>query len=118
MAVAGHRSFSPDSAPADQRILLDRGFGAGVIGRSGVGGGSGGNGSGATYTSSTFPAAGVKIPTNSSGSPTQPITIDPVNGAITVTIQFKPFDNEDPEADDDGRSAILIIKMNYLLYLL
>ena len=48
---------------------------------------------GTTYTSSTFPAAGVKIPTNSSGSPTQPITIDPVNGAITVTIQFKPFDN-------------------------
>jgi len=43
MAVAGHRSFSPDSAPADQRILLDRGFGAGVIGRSGVGGGNGGN---------------------------------------------------------------------------
>ena len=43
MAVAGHRSFSPDSAPADQRILLDRGFGAGVIGRSGVGAGSGGN---------------------------------------------------------------------------
>jgi len=28
-----------------------------------------------------------------------------------VTKKFKPFDNEDPEADDDGRSAILIIKM-------
>jgi hypothetical protein len=28
-----------------------------------------------------------------------------------VTKKFKPFDNEDVEADDDGRSAILIIKM-------
>jgi hypothetical protein len=28
-----------------------------------------------------------------------------------VTKKFKPFNNEDPEADDDGRSAILIIKM-------
>jgi hypothetical protein len=28
-----------------------------------------------------------------------------------VTKKFKQFNNEDPEADDDGRSAILIIKM-------
>jgi len=28
-----------------------------------------------------------------------------------VTKKFKPFDNLDPEDDDDGRSAILIIKM-------
>ncbi|MDZ4756938.1 MAG: T9SS type A sorting domain-containing protein, partial [Bacteroidota bacterium] len=48
---------------------------------------------GTTYTSGSFPSGGVKVPTNSVGQPTQTITIDPINGAISVNILFKPFDN-------------------------
>jgi len=42
----------------------------------------------------TFPAAGVDVPTDASGNPTQVITVDPtaVSGATTVTIVFRAVD--------------------------
>lgn len=54
---------------------------------------------GIAYTSGTFPVGGVTIPTNSNGQPTQPITIDPIDGVVIVTIPYTTIDNagrEDP----------------------
>lgn len=48
---------------------------------------------GTPYTAITFPAAGVAIPTNAAGQPTQPITIDPVDGTIDVVITYRVTDN-------------------------
>jgi LruC domain-containing protein len=48
---------------------------------------------GNNYTSATFPGAGVWVPTNSTGNPTQIILVDPVDGAVTVSIPFIAKDN-------------------------
>jgi alpha-tubulin suppressor-like RCC1 family protein len=48
---------------------------------------------GTTYTAATFPTAGVIIPTNAAGSPTQTIAIDPIDGATTVAIAYFTIDN-------------------------
>jgi len=48
---------------------------------------------GTTYTSATFPPGGVTIPTNSSGNPTQTITIDPIDGTVTPVISYTTTDN-------------------------
>lgn len=45
------------------------------------------------YSSATFPSGGVWVPTNSTGNPTQTIEVDPVDGAVTVSIPFKAKDN-------------------------
>jgi hypothetical protein len=54
---------------------------------------------GTTYTSGTWPGAGVTIPTDGSGRPTVPVTIDPFGGDVTVSIPYVSIDNagrEDP----------------------
>ncbi|MES2777753.1 MAG: T9SS type A sorting domain-containing protein [Bacteroidota bacterium] len=62
---------------------------------------------GISYTSATFPAAGVSVPTAASGSPIQTITVDPImNGATTVVIPFKAVDAAGIESTNTG-SAIL-----------
>lgn len=48
---------------------------------------------GITYTSATFPAGGVTIPTNINGNPTQTISIDPIDGAVTSVITYTVTDN-------------------------
>ena len=48
---------------------------------------------GVVFTASTFPLLGVSIPVNASGNPTQTITIDPIDGAVTVTIPYIVIDN-------------------------
>jgi hypothetical protein len=48
---------------------------------------------GVNYTSGTFPGAGITIPTNTSGNPTQSILIDPIDGAVTVSISYRAIDN-------------------------
>ncbi|MBK7764284.1 MAG: hypothetical protein IPI46_13225 [Bacteroidetes bacterium] len=48
---------------------------------------------GTTYTSGTFPGSGVTIPTNTNGQPTQSITVDPIDGAVTVGISYTVTDN-------------------------
>lgn len=53
---------------------------------------------GSTYTSGTFPVNGVIVPTNASGNPTQPILVDPVNGAVTVGIPYVAIDNAGVES--------------------
>jgi hypothetical protein len=57
---------------------------------------------GMTYTQATWPAAGVTIPTNAAGEPTQPITLNPVDGAVTATIMYKSIDNAGVESPSTG----------------
>jgi hypothetical protein len=61
---------------------------------------------GTTYTSGTFPGAGVSIPTNSSGNPTQAILVDPINGAVTVAISYRATDNAGFESTASGTVSI------------
>ncbi|MEI6605851.1 MAG: SdrD B-like domain-containing protein, partial [Verrucomicrobiota bacterium] len=54
---------------------------------------------GSTYTSGTFPSGGVTVPTNTSGYPTETISVDPTDGAVNVLITYAAIDNggkEDP----------------------
>ncbi len=48
---------------------------------------------GITYTSGTWPVAGVTIPTNALGQPTQTIAYDPVDGVLDVTFSYAGIDN-------------------------
>ncbi|MBK7764286.1 MAG: hypothetical protein IPI46_13235 [Bacteroidetes bacterium] len=48
---------------------------------------------GTTYTSGTFPGGGVTVPTTTNGEPTQAITVDPIDGAVTVAIPYSATDN-------------------------
>lgn len=48
---------------------------------------------GTEYTSSTFPAGGIMIPTDANGNPTQAIGIDPIDGDVTVVIPYTVTDN-------------------------
>jgi hypothetical protein len=53
-----------------------------------------------------FPAGGVTVPTNSTGQPTQAITVDPIDGATTVTIPYKTIDNANKESINTGAANI------------
>lgn len=50
------------------------------------------------YTISNFPLLGVIVNANLSGNPTQNIQIDPINGAVTVSIPYKTIDNANRES--------------------
>ncbi|OWY21683.1 hypothetical protein C7N43_09005 [Sphingobacteriales bacterium UPWRP_1] len=47
---------------------------------------------GITYTSGMFPGGGVNVPTNGSGVPTQIISVDPVDGNVSVDISYTTTD--------------------------
>ncbi|MEJ7627927.1 MAG: hypothetical protein WKF35_13760 [Ferruginibacter sp.] len=53
---------------------------------------------GITYTSGTFPGAGITIPTNTTGQPTLPVSIDPVDGLVTAVISYRATDNAGKES--------------------
>jgi Secretion system C-terminal sorting domain len=57
---------------------------------------------GTSYTAVTFPVAGVTVPTNASGQPTQTITVDPVDGNVTVAIPYACIDNAGKEDATSG----------------
>jgi hypothetical protein len=62
---------------------------------------------GVSYTSGTFPAGGVFVPTDANGNPTQTITVDPDgDGSVRVIIPFKAIDNAGQESANTG-TAIL-----------
>jgi hypothetical protein len=52
---------------------------------------------GTNYTAATFPVAGVIVPTNASGQPTQIIMVDPIDGNVTVAISYASIDNAGKE---------------------
>ena len=53
---------------------------------------------GITYTFATFPVGGVVVPANASGNPTQVISVDPIDGTITVDIAYVAIDNASQES--------------------
>ncbi len=57
---------------------------------------------GVTYTSASFPANGVTIPTNANGNPTVVISVDPIDGPVTVPIYFAAIDNAGFESLTNG----------------
>jgi hypothetical protein len=57
---------------------------------------------GTTYTSASFPVGGVTVPTNAAGQPAQTIAIDPIDGAVTVSIPYKVTDNGGVESTTTG----------------
>ena len=61
---------------------------------------------GTTYTSGTFPGGGVSVPTNTSGQPTQAITIDPIDGAVTSVITYYATDNAGKESSTTGTASM------------
>jgi Secretion system C-terminal sorting domain len=67
---------------------------------------------GVSYTFGTFPGAGVVIPANAFGQPTVPVTIDPVDGNVNVSISFATIDNAGRE---DLTPAIVVIPFSAIL---
>jgi hypothetical protein len=64
---------------------------------------------GTSYTSATFPPAGITILTDVNGNPSQTITVDPTaNGVTSVTIPFKAIDAAGKESANTG-TAILYL---------
>jgi LruC domain-containing protein len=59
---------------------------------------------GVEYTSATFPVAGVEVPASANGNPTQAILVDPIDGAVTVSIPFKAKDNAGFLSDVSGEA--------------
>jgi len=61
---------------------------------------------GTPYTSATWPAGGVRIPTNNAGQPSWGISIDPV-GPGFVTITYAEIDNANKEDATPGSRTLL-----------
>lgn len=61
---------------------------------------------GTLYTSATFPVGGVTVPTNAAGNPTQPILVDPIDGAVTVGILYVAIDNVGVESAAAATASI------------
>ncbi|GAA4323336.1 hypothetical protein [Flaviaesturariibacter amylovorans] len=55
-----------------------------------------------SYTAGTFPAGGVYVATNANGNPLSAITVDPVDGAVTVDFIFRAIDNAGVESTLTG----------------
>ncbi|MBD2752969.1 beta strand repeat-containing protein [Spirosoma validum] len=61
---------------------------------------------GTTYTSGTFPANGVVVPTNGNGAPTVPILVDPTDDTQPVVIPIKAIDNAGKESTTTGTATL------------
>ncbi len=61
---------------------------------------------GTVYTPATFPAGGVVVPTDGSGNPTVPISVDPTNDANPVSIPFKAIDNAGVPSPNTGTAVL------------
>ncbi|TCJ17793.1 hypothetical protein EPD60_06295 [Flaviaesturariibacter flavus] len=58
-----------------------------------------------TYNPGNFPAGGVYVATNTSGNPTTAILVDPLDGAVTVTVPFRVVDNAGVESNNTAVAA-------------
>jgi len=62
---------------------------------------------GTSYNSGNFPAAGVTVPTDASGNPTQTITADPAaSGVTSVSIPFKAVDAAGATSTNTGTAVL------------
>lgn len=57
------------------------------------------------YTSATF-ASIPQIPTNAAGQPTQAISVDPIDGGISVVIPYKTIDNGGATSTNTGNVTV------------
>ncbi|GAA4337673.1 hypothetical protein [Flaviaesturariibacter amylovorans] len=64
-----------------------------------------------TYTSGNFPAGGIYVATNATGSTLDSFYIDPVDGADTVRIQFRAIDQAGVESGNIGVGKIPISEL-------
>ena len=60
---------------------------------------------GVSYTAASFPFGGINIPTNASGVPTQVITVDPIDGPVTVVFSFTTTDNAGATSSATGTAS-------------
>jgi hypothetical protein len=67
---------------------------------------------GTTYTSATFPVGGVTVPTNASGQPTQAISVDPIDGNVSVVISYAAIDNGGNEDTSPGSVTLPFFNVN------
>ncbi|MBU1010749.1 MAG: LruC domain-containing protein [Bacteroidetes bacterium] len=61
---------------------------------------------GTLYTSGGFPAGGVLVPAGENGNPTQTISVDPINGVVTVSIPFIANDNANVSSISTGSANV------------
>lgn len=61
---------------------------------------------GISYTSLTFPLAGITIPLNSAGVPTLSVAVNPMAGAVTVVINFSASDNAGKTSPPNGMLSL------------
>jgi hypothetical protein len=66
---------------------------------------------GRSYTSADFPTGGVIVPMDANGNPTQTITVDPIDGNVTVTIPFRSIDNAGAESTNIGTAVIKLTEL-------
>lgn len=61
---------------------------------------------GTLYTAGSFPTGGVTVPTNASGQPQQPITVNPQAGSIQVEIQYQVTDLAGTPSSGTGQATV------------
>ncbi|UFH51909.1 beta strand repeat-containing protein [Spirosoma sp. KNUC1025] len=72
---------------------------------------------GITYTSSTWPAGGLVVTTDATGSPTQTITADPsFNGSGNVVFSFVAIDAAGKESTNTGTATIFFTPATCTIY--
>jgi hypothetical protein len=59
-----------------------------------------------TATCAAFPAGGVTIATSSNGNPTTAISVDPINGAVTVGFTYVAIDNANVESATPATASV------------
>ena len=61
---------------------------------------------GVNYTNTGFPVNGITVPAGSNGQPTQTITVDPIDGAVTVSINYNTVDNAGLSSSAPGTANV------------
>jgi hypothetical protein len=61
---------------------------------------------GTPYTAGTFPAGGVTVFTTANGESTVPVSVDPVNGDVTVVISYQVTDNDGLVSSNTGTVSL------------
>lgn len=61
---------------------------------------------GTVYTAGNFPVAGVTVPANASGQPTQPISVNPSSGSLLVVIPYRVTDLAGTSSSAIGQAQV------------
>ncbi|UFH51948.1 hypothetical protein [Spirosoma sp. KNUC1025] len=66
---------------------------------------------GTVYTSANFPVGGVTVPTDGSGIPTVPVSVNPTNDSNPVVFTFTAIDNAGKESVTTGTATLNSIRV-------